>query len=89
MSFAENVRKLRLEKGLTQAELGEKIFVAQPTVRNYEQGKIEPRPNTLVRLARALDTTVEQLLKDQQNEVRKWNCMHYMIHTKQRSNRVN
>lgn len=63
MSFAENVKKLRLEKGLTQAELGEKIFVAQPTVRNYEQGKIEPRPNTLVRLARALDTTVEQLVE--------------------------
>ena len=32
MSFAENVKRLREEKGLTQAELANSIEVAQPTV---------------------------------------------------------
>lgn len=62
--LSKNVRILRTKQGLTQEELGKKIDVSQVTVRNYETEKITPKPTTLVRLARALGVTVEQLVEE-------------------------
>lgn len=60
--FARNVRKFRLERGLTQAELGKKVDVCQVVIQNYEKGKTTPKPENFVRLAKALGTTCEKLV---------------------------
>lgn len=62
MGFQNNVKRLREEKGFTQAELGELVGVVQQVIADYEGGKSKPSIETGVRLANALGTTVEQLL---------------------------
>lgn len=65
MAFAQNVKRLREEKGLTQQELANLIEVAQPTVAQYEKGLKLPTIITGVDLAKVLGTTCEELVSDQ------------------------
>lgn len=65
--FSENVRKFRLERGLSQAELGKMINVCQVVIHDYEIAKITPKPDTFVRLAKALGTTCEELVFGQES----------------------
>lgn len=62
MSLADNVKKLREQKGLSQLELAEKIDVTQPMIAQYEKGLKIPTIITGVELARALGTTCEELV---------------------------
>ena len=43
MKFGEKLRKYRLEKGLTQAELARKAGLGLNTICNYENGKTYPK----------------------------------------------
>ena len=47
----ENLRKLREEFGLTQKELAEKMNVAKATIYFYEQNKVSPSTEMLIKLA--------------------------------------
>ena len=38
MSVGENIRRIRLEKGITQKELGEKSGINPAQIRRYELG---------------------------------------------------
>lgn len=60
--FPQRLRELRLKKGLTQTELGEKVGVKQNTFTNWENGKREPNFETLLKLASILNTTTSYLL---------------------------
>ena len=46
-NFNENLKKARLESGLSQKELSENIGVAKSTYSLYESGKREPNVNTI------------------------------------------
>ena len=50
---AEIIREARLAAGLTMAELAERAGTSKPTVSRYENGLVDPRTETLVRLLRA------------------------------------
>lgn len=69
MSFSDNLRKAREREGMTQFELAKAIGVSQPTVAQYEKGQILPTIITGVSLARALNTTCEDLVTDRTAEV--------------------
>lgn len=60
--FPQRLKELRLKKGLTQTELGEKVGVKQNTFTNWENGKREPNFETLLKLASILNTTTSYLL---------------------------
>ena len=60
--FSVRLKELRLKKGLTQTELGEKVGVKQSTFTNWENGKREPNFETLLKLASILKTTTSYLL---------------------------
>lgn len=47
---------------MTQLNLGMKLEVAQETISGYEIGRAEPNMDMLVKLADALDTSVDYLL---------------------------
>lgn len=49
--FSENLKKLRLEKGYSQATLAEMIGVSQNAIYNWENGKREPRTDQREKLA--------------------------------------
>ena len=53
-SLGEKIRQARREKGLTQEQLAQALFVSRQTVSNWENGKTEPDYQTLVRLSQEL-----------------------------------
>ncbi len=58
----KNIRDLRQERGLTQDELAERLFVSRQTVSNYELGRTRPDIDMLEQLARVLETDLNTLL---------------------------
>ena len=60
--FAENLKQLRITKGLTQSQLGELVGVNQRTVSAWEKGICEPKYAVLLKLCELLDETVENIL---------------------------
>lgn len=60
--FGERLAKLRREKGLTRAELGELCGVAPSTMLNYERGLRVPFADTAIKMAHVFDMTADDLL---------------------------
>jgi transcriptional regulator with XRE-family HTH domain len=61
-SLGDRIRRYRLEKGLTQTQLGKEIGVSQRVVAYYEVKGISPPPELLVRIADALKVSTDTLL---------------------------
>lgn len=59
--FAERIRELRLEHGLTQEEVGEIIGVKRYSVYSYEKGRACPEMKGLVALADYFDVSMDYL----------------------------
>lgn len=55
------LREERGERQLTQAQLAELVGVSRKTINTVENGVFVPSTVLALRLARALDTTVERL----------------------------
>ena len=55
------VREARKRKGLTQHDLSLMAGIGQVTVSNVETGRYTPRVDIAIRVARALETSVESL----------------------------
>lgn len=53
-NFGRNVRKIRLEKDLTQEELAEGAGISQVQIARIESGKINTSISTVVAIAKAL-----------------------------------
>lgn len=68
MALEDNIRKCRTAKGFSQEELAKKIGVAQKQISQYESGQRRPDCFNIVYLAKALDTTAEQLVDGQTGE---------------------
>ena len=61
--FAERLKQLRKEKkGLTQEMVAKQIGIAKTTYSAYEQGKRQPDYDTLNRLAKYFNASVDYLL---------------------------
>lgn len=60
--FYENLKKARLNKGLSQIQLAEKLSIAKSTYSMYETGKREPNIQTIKKLAVLLDVSLDYLL---------------------------
>jgi len=58
--LANRLKERRTELGLTQAELAERVGVTRKTVNTVENGVFTPSATLALKLARALDLTVEQ-----------------------------
>lgn len=57
-----NMRELRKKKKLTMKQLGQMVGVSESTISLYENGKHEPDIMTMILIADALETTVDNLL---------------------------
>ena len=60
--FGEQLKKLRLQKGLTQQQLGDYLHVTNGTVAMWEHNRREPDAKRLQELADFFDVTVDYLL---------------------------
>jgi transcriptional regulator with XRE-family HTH domain len=61
-TIGEKIRALRIKKGLTQKALANRIGVQESTLSRYEHDKRSYQWDGLIRLADALDTSVDYLL---------------------------
>jgi transcriptional regulator with XRE-family HTH domain len=62
--FGDSLRRVRLEKGLSQERLAELTGLSTNFVGEMERGLKAPGLTVVVRLARALGTSVHDLLVD-------------------------
>ena len=63
MTVGENIKKFRLEKGMTQKELGDMCGLADSAIRRYELGGANPKMETLHKIAKALDKSIILLVE--------------------------
>jgi transcriptional regulator with XRE-family HTH domain len=61
-SLAENLRRLREARGLTQQQLSEASGVPRPTLAHLESGSANPTLSVLARVATTLGVAMEQLV---------------------------
>lgn len=61
--FAETLRRLRTEKGLSQKQLGKQMFVNHSTIARWESGSRLPDAAMMLRLASCLGADVNALLQ--------------------------
>jgi len=64
-----NLKLARIEKNLTQQELADKASVTRQTIGLIEKGSYNPTLNLCIKIAKALDRTLDPLFwEDGNNE---------------------
>ena len=61
MEFKDNLKMLRKQKGLTQAQLAEKLFVSRSTVAKWENGLGLPNPESMAELQKLFEITAQDI----------------------------
>ena len=61
-TLGENIRRERVIRNMTQAELAKKIGTSQMMVSRFEKGKDSPTVWRCYRIAKVFDTSIEKLL---------------------------
>ena len=65
MSIGENIRRARIEKGITQRELGERLGgISQQQIGQWENGNKNPKLETVHRIANALQVDISEIYTD-------------------------
>lgn len=62
MMFSKTLRRLRLDKKLTQSDMAKALDISRVAYTNYELGNREPDFNTTAKIAAILGTSVDYLL---------------------------
>lgn len=62
MNISNMIRELRLEKGVSQAQLAKQIKVSQKAIDYWERGINEPKASYIVALADFFDVSADLLL---------------------------
>jgi len=68
-TFADRLKELRKERGISQAELAGMIEVHFTQVSRYERGETKPNAEAMTKMARALNTTVDYLMNGSTSEL--------------------
>lgn len=58
----KNLKEKRIENGMSQQQLGEKLGISQQSINKYENHSIEPDISTLIRIADLFNTSVDFLV---------------------------
>lgn len=67
MTIGEKIRKTRIEKGLTQKQLADRMGVTQSHVWQYENGLVKPSDKQIKKFADALGISVNELLSAEES----------------------
>ena len=63
MIFADKLKKERKEKGWSQEELAEKLFVSRQSVSKWENGLNYPSIEIIIKLSDLFGVTIDELLR--------------------------
>ncbi len=67
MSIAENVLRLRINSGLTQEQLAEKLSVSRQAVSKWEMGQAVPDTDKVVLMSRLFSIGTDEILLEAEN----------------------
>ena len=62
MEFAKKLKELRKEKGLTQEELANQLFVSRTLISKYESGAIYPTKENAEKIAQFFNVSLSDLI---------------------------
>lgn len=68
MNLGERILKYRKEKGLTQNEMAEKLFVSYQAISQWENGITKPDIELLPKIAQLFDISIDDLFNDNSNK---------------------
>ena len=60
--LGENLKQLRKQHKISQAELAKQLFVSQQAVGKWETNKATPNPETIIKIANIFDVSTDYLL---------------------------
>ncbi len=63
MPIYSSIKKMRVDKGITQEQLGEAVGVSRQTVVAIEKGNYTPSLRLAMHLAQFFDVSVEELFR--------------------------
>ena len=64
MKLGEKIKELRIEKGLSQMQLGKAIGVSQKAVDYWERDVNEPKASYIIALVRLFDVSYDDFFAD-------------------------
>lgn len=64
MSIGDRIKELRLEKGLSQMQLGKLINVSQKAVDYWERNINDPKSAYIIALVKVFDVTYDEFFAD-------------------------
>ena len=62
MTIAEQIQKLRIQKGLTQERLAEMLEVSRQSVSKWELGQAVPDVEKIIRMSELFDVSTDAIL---------------------------
>lgn len=68
MKFAENLARMRKQRGWTQIDLGIKADINPKTLSSYENGRTEPSLGEVVKLCKVFDCSIASLTGTKERE---------------------
>lgn len=60
--LSDNIKNLRIKKGITQEELGNMLNKTKNNISQYETGKRTPDADTLLKLSEIFNVSIDMLL---------------------------
>lgn len=61
--FAEQLKKLRQEKNISQEDLAQELFISRQAISKWENGAATPDLENLVKLSEILTVSLDELVK--------------------------
>lgn len=71
MELGNHIKHYRNEKGLSQEELAERVYVTRQTISNWENNKNYPDINSIVLLSEIFEVSIDNLIKGDLEEMKK------------------
>ena len=75
MGIGTRIIQLRNQKGLTQQELSQRTGLAPSYVSRIENRHLEPRPQTLRKIAAALDVPISEIFQERPSQLGTLQCV--------------
>lgn len=61
--LGENLKRIRMEKDITQGDIVRSLGMSRSFVSNIENGKTNPTLSTIAKLAKAIGVSIDELIK--------------------------
>jgi len=62
--FTQKLKQLRLERGLSQQQIADKLGISNQAYSRWETGKFSPNLQSLEKIAKTLNVPIEELLSN-------------------------